>query len=97
MLQAQLTPKHKQRVTAFIDPALYTRIKVRAALEDITISEVFEHALDEYAPKIKADEHSHVNLIFDNGPIPAALIPTITELSKKITKKRTKSLNVPRR
>lgn len=97
MLKTQLTPKQKQRVTAFIDPALYTRIKVRAALEDITISEVFEKALDEYAPKIVADEYSHIKLTFDNGPIPKAIFSTVSLLGKKNIPKHTKSLNVPRR
>jgi len=80
----------KQRLTAFVDPMLVTRAKIRGALEGLTISEIVEKALDEYVPKIVADEHAHINLQFDKKSIPTAL------LSKKIISKHTKSLNVPR-
>lgn len=42
----------KQRLTAFVDPELVKRAKVRGALEGVTISEVVEQALDASTPKI---------------------------------------------
>ena len=42
----------KQRLTAFVDPDLVKRAKVRGALEGLTISEIVEQALDAYTPKI---------------------------------------------
>lgn len=42
----------KQRLTAFVDPVLVKRAKVKGALEGLTISEVVERALDSYAPII---------------------------------------------
>jgi hypothetical protein len=57
----------KQRVTAFIDPILVKRAKVRGALESMTISEVVERALEEYAPKLEQDAYQNIHLKFNNG------------------------------
>lgn len=43
----------KHRLTAFVDPELMKRAKVRGALEGLTLSEIVEHALDSYAPLIE--------------------------------------------
>lgn len=53
----------KQRLTAFIDPELVKRAKVRGALEGLTISEVVEHALDSYAPLIEESKDKKIRLI----------------------------------
>ena len=64
----------KLRLTAFVDPMLVKRAKVRGALEGLTISEVVEQALDAYAPKIEkgSDQHIHVN--FSNYPAKNSLM-----------------------
>jgi hypothetical protein len=51
----------KQRLTAFVDPTLVKRAKVRGALEGNTISVIVERALDAYAPKIEegSDQYIH--------------------------------------
>lgn len=43
----------KARLTAFVDPMLVKRAKVRGALEGLTISEIVEKALDAYVPRIE--------------------------------------------
>ena len=58
----------KQRLTAFVNPDLVKRAKVRGALEGLTISEVVEKALDVYAPKIEQDSDQHIHLKFINVP-----------------------------
>lgn len=58
----------KQRLTAFVDPILVTRAKVRGALEGLTISEVVERALDAYAPIIHKTVDEEVNLKFNKPP-----------------------------
>lgn len=55
--------KLKQRLTAFVDPDLVIRAKVRGALEGLTISEVIEKALEDYAPKIEKGSDKHINVI----------------------------------
>jgi hypothetical protein len=75
----------KQRLTAFIDPALVRRAKVRGALEGLTISEVVEKALDVYAPKIEEGIGRNLHLKFISGPAMQTLIP-----------KHTKTPGVPR-
>lgn len=55
--------KLKQRLTAFVDPALVKRAKVRGALEGFTISEVVEHALDDYAPIIEESRGKKIHLM----------------------------------
>jgi len=65
----------KQRLTAFVDPILVTRAKVRGALEGLTISEVVEKALDAYAPRIEQPEKEHINLKFVHGPEIDILVP----------------------
>jgi hypothetical protein len=85
----------KQRVTAFVDPNLVKRAKVRGALEGLTISEVVEKALDAYAPKIEKDTN-HISLKFVNKSTLDALIPEIVAKQKKTTQKHTKKLVVPR-
>lgn len=53
----------KQRLTAFVDPALVKRAKVRGALEGFTISEVVEQALDAYAPVIEEGKDKKIHLV----------------------------------
>jgi hypothetical protein len=79
-----MTKVIKQRVTAFIDPTLVTRAKVRGALEGLTISEVVEKALEVYAPLIEKQDH-HISLKFVHDSSIKALIP-----------KKTKHLIIPR-
>jgi hypothetical protein len=75
----------KQRLTAFVDPALVRRAKVRGALEGLTISEVVEKALDVYAPKIEEGSGQNLRLKFISPPVVQTLIP-----------KHTKVFSVPR-
>lgn len=58
----------KLRLTAFVDPMLVKRAKVRGALEGLTISEIVEKAIDAYAPKIEKDSDQHIHLKFINIP-----------------------------
>lgn len=53
----------KQRLTAFVDPVLMKRAKVRGALEGLTVSEIVEHALDAYAPIIEEGRDKKIHLI----------------------------------
>lgn len=64
-MHSEITMKKdlKRRLTAFVDPALVKRAKVRAALEGFTISEVVEHALDAYAPVIEESKDKKIRLI----------------------------------
>lgn len=78
-----MTKNSKQRLTAFIDPALITRAKIRGVLEGLTISEVVEKALDTYAPKIEKASDKQLNVKFTNG-------------STLMVPKHTKGLVVPR-
>ena len=59
----------KLRLTAFVDPILVKRAKVRGALEGLTISEIVENALDAYAPKIEKSADKHIHVKFINYPI----------------------------
>ncbi len=65
----------RQRLTAFVDPDLVIRVKVRGALEGLTISEVVEKALENYAPEIEKGSDKHINIKFINGPAIDTLIP----------------------
>lgn len=58
----------KQRLTAFVNPILVKRAKVRGALEGLTISEVVEKALDVYAPRIKNESDKNIHVSFVNYP-----------------------------
>ncbi len=80
----------KQRLTAFVDPILIKRAKVRGALEGFTISEIVERALDAYAPKIEKDIDQHIHLKFINGPTIDTLIPETELKAKKIVTVHTK-------
>jgi hypothetical protein len=71
----------KQRLTAFVDPILVKRAKVRGALEGLTISEVVEQALDAYAPKIEKGSDQHIHVKFVNYPVTDMLIPKKTSKS----------------
>jgi hypothetical protein len=98
MIQKNITIKNdsKQRLTAFIDPILVRRAKVRGALEGLTISEVVEKALDAYAPMIEKSNDHHIKVKFINYPARSELI---TDTDKKVTEivsKHTKTLAVPR-
>jgi hypothetical protein len=77
----------KLRLTAFVDPMLVKRAKVRGALEGLTISEIVEKALDSYAPKIEKDSNQQIHVKFTNYPANDSLM---------IVPKHTKSLTVPR-
>ncbi len=86
----------KQRLTAFVDPELVRRAKVRGALEGLTISEVVEKALDVYAPKIEKGGDTHINVKFVNGPAIDTLIPKMGLKVNEVVPKHTKLLVVPR-
>jgi hypothetical protein len=58
-----MTKNIKQRLTAFIEPDLVKRVKVRGALEGLTLSEIVEQALDAYAPKIEEGRDKKIHLI----------------------------------
>jgi hypothetical protein len=95
--QKTITPqKNKQRVTAFLDPILVKRAKVRGALEGLTISEVVERALDEYAPKIEKDANQFINLKFGNSPAINSLLIETGVQRKRAAMKHTNPLVVPR-
>ncbi len=79
----------KQRITAFVDPILVKRAKVRSALEGLTLSEVVERALDAYAPIINKTVDEELNLKFKKLPELDGLIenePVITLPAPKHTK-----------
>lgn len=84
----------KQRLTAFVDPVLITRAKIRGALEGLTISELVERALDEYAPKIERNTDQHLNLKFTNKSAIDSLISN-KDISIK-TANHTRNQVVPR-
>lgn len=86
----------KQRLTAFIDPNLVTRAKVRGALEGLTISEVVEKALDTYAPKIEKDSGHDISLKFVHDPVIDTFHSKMVAREKRIAPKQTKSFIVPR-
>lgn len=71
----------KQRLTAFIDPVLVKRAKVRGALEGLTISEVVEKALEGYAPKIEGGTDRLIQLKFTTAPM---IDPQISGAYEKI-------------
>lgn len=58
----------KHRLTAFVDPVLVTRARVRGALDGLTISEVVEKALDAYAPFIEKNSDNRLNITFHPTP-----------------------------
>ncbi len=60
--KTNIKQKSKQRLTAFVDPILVKRAKVKGALEGLTISEVVERALDSYAPIIDNLIKKHTGL-----------------------------------
>ncbi len=64
----------KQRITAFVNPALMKRAKVRGALEGLTTSEIVEHALEAYAPQIEGTNDPHIQLKFLSNPAVRTLI-----------------------
>lgn len=76
-----MTKDIKQRLTAFIEPDLVKRVKVRGALEGLTISEIVEKALDAYAPKIEEASGKNVSLKFLNSPAIRTLMPKHTKRS----------------
>jgi hypothetical protein len=84
-----------QRLTAFVDPDLIKRAKVRGALEGLTISEIVQKALDAYAPKIEKSR-DHINVKFLNHSAIDSLIPNSGLKSSVIVSKHTKALAVPR-
>lgn len=85
----------KQRLTAFVDPILVKRAKVRGALEGLTISEVVEKALDAYAPKLETSGNQHIKIKFSNYPVTSLMIPE-TRIQSAVVPKHAKALVVPR-
>ena len=86
----------KQRLTAFVDPSLIKRAKVRGTLEGLNLSEVVERALEAYAPKIETGIDHQIHIKFFNGaPIDAFISQTGTRAGRNVPK-HTKSLVVPR-
>lgn len=76
----------KQRLTAFVDPILVKRAKVRGALENLTISEVVEKALDAYAPIIDFDEGKRVKVTFaKKGMSSSTLVKSLLQVQKAKT------------
>lgn len=67
--------REKQRVTAFVDPIIVKRARIRGALEELTISEVVEKALDAYAPEIEKIGGQHIRLKFSNNHITQPQLP----------------------
>jgi len=81
---------NKQRVTAFIDPVLVKRAKVRGALEGLTISEMVEKALDAYAPRIEQNNEQNIHLKFMDYPATEAVIPETSMKSNRFGEKHIK-------
>lgn len=46
-----MTPKNKQRVTIFVNPALAKHARAQAVVEEITLTDLVERALIKYLPK----------------------------------------------
>ena len=46
-----MTPKNKQRVTIFVNPALAKHARAQAVVEEITLTDIVERALIKYLPK----------------------------------------------
>jgi hypothetical protein len=86
----------KQRLTAFVDPVLVTRAKVRGALEGLTISEVVEKALDVYAPHIEKNSDTHLNLTFKSTPSFGKMSLESDARSHRKATQHTKPTGVPR-
>lgn len=76
----------KQRLTAFVDPLLVTRAKVRGALEGLTISEVVEQALDAYAPIINKTVDEELHLKFKKLPELDGLVSNRVPKTKPLSK-----------
>lgn len=90
-----LKREEKQRLTAFVDPDLVIRAKVRGTLEGLTISEVVEKALEDYAPEIEKGSDRHLNIKFLNGTPIDTLIPQ-TAAKTVVIPGHTKPVGVPR-
>ncbi len=46
-----MTPKNKQRVTIFVNPALAKQARAQAVVEETTLTDLVERALIKYLPK----------------------------------------------
>ena len=46
-----MTPKNKQRVTIFVNPALAKHARAQAVIEETTLTGLVERALIKYLPK----------------------------------------------
>lgn len=46
-----MTPKNKQRVTIFVNPALAKHARAQAVVEETTLTDLVERALIRYLPK----------------------------------------------
>jgi hypothetical protein len=86
----------KQRLTAFIDPVLVKRAKIRGTLEGLTISEIVENALDAYTPQIEKNSDQRIKINFSNYHAINSLIPETNPKSSVTVPKHSKSLTVPR-
>ncbi len=86
----------KHRLTAFIEPDLVKRAKVRGALEGLTISQIVEKALDAYAPKLEKGKDKQINVRFSTYHAINAPISEISMKQIEMVPKHTKALVVPR-
>ncbi len=75
----KMQKEKKQRITAFVDPILVKRAKVRGALEGLTISEIIEKALDAHTPQIEEGADQHIHIKFIGAPVARTLIPKHTK------------------
>jgi hypothetical protein len=92
----KLTPSNKQRVTVFLDPALVKRAKIRGALEELTMSELVEKALEVYAPRIEKNSPKNIHLQFTSDPLIVTVVPNKQLTATDFVAKRTKKFTVPR-
>lgn len=86
---------NKQRVTAFIDPIVVKRSKVRGALEGLTMSEIVEGALDSYTPNTKKLKDHNIDVQILNLPVNRLMISE-SKIKGILIPKHMKAFTVPR-
>lgn len=86
----------KYRLTAFVDPIVAKRAKIRGALENLTLSEVVEKALDLYAPQFELNTDQLIKMKFAQKPSIGFVTSAEDLRSKRKAPKHTKNLVVPR-
>ncbi|OGG04852.1 hypothetical protein A2Z33_06120 [Candidatus Gottesmanbacteria bacterium RBG_16_52_11] len=97
MQNNNITKKNfKQRLTAFVNPILVKRAKVRGTLEGLTLSEVVEKALEAYVPEIESVSDRHIQIKFATAHTSNTLVTGIGAKAKRNVAKHTKALVVPR-